>query len=40
VRREESNLPVANRRRLRKSDLPRLAEPAVWDWLMSGYLDK
>jgi hypothetical protein len=40
VRCEDSDLPVVNRRRLRKSDLPRLADPAVWDWLRRGYLEK
>jgi hypothetical protein len=39
-RRGESGFPVANGRRLRKSDLPGLADPGVYDYLREHYLSR
>ncbi len=38
LRREESDLPVATGRRFRKSDLPALARPEVYEFLQKNYL--
>ena len=40
LRREASDLPVATGRRFRKSDLPALARPEVYEFLRKNYLDK
>jgi hypothetical protein len=40
LRREESDLPVGVGRRFRKSDIPSLAKPKVYEWVKDKFLEK